>query len=302
MQKQFKPVIVIIDSGMSSSNNCLKKDFFINYLGNRFCFCNEQTDEEGHGTTINKIIRWHNEDATLINIKLLQQGETIMINDLIAALQYIDDNIDCNIINISMSYNVIEDFSLKRNLEYICNRLTNKSIIIVAAFDNLGSISYPAAFESVIGVTSGEYCKRNNDVEYVYNDIVNVCGKGNNQIVSTNEDQVNLVSGNSLACAHVSGIISTILNENDNTGCILKKLERMAIFKHNFSNNWIKNNNPISTYRKAIVLPFNKEIHSLIRHSDLLSFEIIDVFDFKYFGKVGQSTNELLCSDSKTLV
>lgn len=302
MQKQFKPVIAIIDSGMSSLNNCLKKDLFINYLGNDFCFCNGQTDEEGHGTTINKIIRWHNEDATLINIKLLQQDEVIMINDLIAALQYVYDNIDCNIINISMSYNVIEDFSLKRNLEDICNRLANKNMIIVAAFDNLGSISYPAAFKSVIGVTSGEYCKRNNDVEYVYNDIVNICGKGNNQIISINKDRVNLVSGNSLACAHVSGIISTILNENDNTDCILKKLERMAIFKHDFLNNGIKNNNPTPIYKKAIVLPFNKEIHSLIRHSDLLSFKIIDVFDFKYFGTVGQSTNKLLCSDSKDYI
>lgn len=302
MQKQFKPVIVIIDSGMSISSNSSNKDHFISSFGKNFCFCNNQTDEDGHGTIINKIIRWHNKEATLINIKLQQYGEEIMISDLIAALQYVYDNIKCNIINISMSYNLIEDFVLKRDLEDICNRLTDKNIIIVSAFDNLGSISYPAAFKSVIGVTSGDYCKRNNDVEYVYNDIVNICGKGNNQVFSTSDEQVDLVSGNSLACAHISGIISTIIDENDNTGCILNKLEQIAIFKHKFLNNHIKMNNPVSKYKKAIVFPFNKEIHSLIRHSDLLSFEIVDVFDFKYFGKVGQSTNELLCSNSKDYI
>ena len=227
-----------------------------------FEFCKEQNDEVRHGTTINKIIRWHNKTAILINIKILQYGDTINVSDLINVLRYIDKNIECNIINISMSYNLIEDVFMKKSLEDICNRLTNKNVIIVSAFDNLGSISYPAAFKCVIGVTSGDYCRKNNDIEYVYNDMVNICGKGNNQIVTTSEYRDSLVSGNSLACAHVSGIISTIINYYDGKDSILKKLEKIAIIKHNFKNSCLKKVTLYINIKKLLFyLLIRKSIH-----------------------------------------
>jgi hypothetical protein len=42
----------------------------------------------------------------------------------------------------------------RESLYTACKSLTNKGIILVSAFDNAGSLSFPAAFPNVIGVTS----------------------------------------------------------------------------------------------------------------------------------------------------
>lgn len=41
-------------------------------------------------------------------------------------------------------------------------------------------------------------------------------------------------------------------------------------------------------YKKAIVFPFNKEMHSVVRYREELSFEIVGIYDSKYTLKVGK--------------
>ncbi len=66
---------------------------------------------------------------------------------------------------------------------------------------------------------------------------------------------------------------------------------------------WLRRKNSGKTIKipfninKAAVYPFNKEMHSLIRFSELLDFEIIDVYDSKYSATVGMSTNKLMKSE-----
>ena len=68
---------------------------------------------------------------------------------LISAILYIEENINCRVINISSGIKLCERLIEFRN---ICNRISDKGIFIVSAFDNDGAMSYPAAFDSVIGV------------------------------------------------------------------------------------------------------------------------------------------------------
>ena len=51
--------------------------------------------------------------------------------------------------------------------------------------------------------------------------------------------------------------------------------------------------------KKAIVFPFNKEMHSLARFSDLLNFEILDFYDTKFSGNMGKGIRELQEIDSE---
>ena len=50
--------------------------------------------------------------------------------------------------------------------------------------------------------------------------------------------------------------------------------------------------------QKAVIFPFSKEMHSLIRFEEYLNFEIIDVYDTKYSCLVGASTNHIMKIDN----
>ena len=54
----------------------------------------------------------------------------------------------------------------------------------------------------------------------------------------------------------------------------------------------------IERIKKSIVFPFNKEIHSLIRFQDMLSFSIVDIYDIKYSGQIGRSVSDILRMES----
>lgn len=51
---------------------------------------------------------------------------------------------------------------------------------------------------------------------------------------------------------------------------------------------------PTFRYKKVILFPFNKEIQNVVNFSEKIDFEIVGVFDLKYSGKVGATTNSLL--------
>ena len=51
---------------------------------------------------------------------------------------------------------------------------------------------------------------------------------------------------------------------------------------------------PCFTIRKAALFPFNKEMHSVIRYAEDLTFEIAGVYDVVYAFRVGKTTNEIL--------
>jgi Uncharacterized conserved protein len=50
----------------------------------------------------------------------------------------------------------------------------------------------------------------------------------------------------------------------------------------------------VEDIKKAVVFPFNKEIHSVIRYKEMLPFYIEKVFDFKYSGNVGKKIGEII--------
>lgn len=53
--------------------------------------------------------------------------------------------------------------------------------------------------------------------------------------------------------------------------------------------------------KRAALFPFNKEMHSLIRFSDSLDFDIAAVYDTKYSARIGANTKVLIHDDVKQL-
>ena len=245
-------------------------------------------DKVGHGTAVSGIITSHNSALELFIIKLFHDNSIEADEDLLCyALEYVLYNVECNIINLSLGICISESSKLYD----LCVKLYNNKKYIISAFDNNGAISFPAAYKFVVGVTNSNECYRNNDIFVVDNDLVNVCAKGRAQRIVWLSDTLLVGSGNSYACAHVTGILSKDI-ENSN---IQELLNMKSIGKIEISNkNNIVLSNPVGHYKRVAIFPFNKEMHSLIRFREMLPFELDAIYDIKYSANVGASTNNLL--------
>ena len=133
-------------------------------------------NDNGHGTAIYNIIRKVNSFADVINFNISDTNNEIEQQSLVACLENIYNNYqDIDIINISMGVNIVDDIN---QLQIICEKLSDRGTIIVCAFDNAGAISYPAGFESVIGVTNDPNCYQVDDFAYFEDNVVNIGAKG----------------------------------------------------------------------------------------------------------------------------
>lgn len=86
-------------------------------------------------------------------------------------------------------------------------------IFSIAAFDNDGAVSYPAAFDCVIGVDASPNCKNVSEYEFVENSIINLRAKGGIQKLAWTTPEYVIVQGSSFACAYMSANILNLLNE-----------------------------------------------------------------------------------------
>ena len=234
-----KVKVVIIDTGV---NDRSIKGVCFSLNREHVVLSSEIEDDIGHGTGIFNIIKNHCAASDIYAIKLCgENNQKPDIKLLFHALEYIYSNVDCHIINISLSIAYCDYERYLDKLELICKKLYEKNVIIVSAFDNYGSISYPAAFPDVLGIVSGEYCSKTTQIEYVQdeNKIINYAGFGKSQSVVGKDGKYYSSEGNSLACAHISGILASkyVLDRKYNMNNISQLLNEFVIYKHYYPKN-----------------------------------------------------------------
>ena len=231
-----------------------------------------------------------------MHINNIEEG--ITTGSLINILNYIFlSRLKIDVINLSLGISSCED---KKRLYDACKRLTDLGVVIVSAFNNDGSISYPAAFDNAIGVVSGARCNSVEDFETFDNEVVNIAAKGSMQRLIWTYPKFIFMSGNSFACAHVTNkVIEFMYQGTRNQKEIIEKIKSTAKYHHISSME--EQNNSLESIpfkiKKAVLFPFNKEMHSLIRFRDLLGFEVVEVFDTKYSMTLGATTSHLLKHD-----
>lgn len=283
--------IVIVDSGVDISHPQFKNSSIEGYTYKDAGLYDGCSDEYGHGTAIYQIVRSVSDIADIINIKLpnIEHSNTRM--ELVEVLEYLADHIPCDILNLSLGIGMCSDL---KELKRVCDKLADNKVIMIAAHDNAGSIAYPAAFENVIGVVTGSSCKRTDEFEYVEDTVVNIAAKGNIQRVAWVNPEYLAAGGNSFACAHVTVRVAKFMYLGIKTREeLLAKFKEIAVKKFD-ANMVVKQRNVLFKIGKAAIFPFNKEMHSLVRYSDMLPFQIVDVYDTKYSAMVGASTSHLL--------
>lgn len=282
--------VVIIDSGVKNTDNESGRYFWLDNQGN-ICSSEDFHDDVGHGTAVYGIINLHNSKAICFHVKIFSsQNECISDTLLLHALEYIYNNIDCRIINMSLGLTISIQ---KKSLYAMCQKLKDSGVILTAAFDNMEVISFPAAFNNVIGVVSGFDCKKITDVEYTNDSVVNVCAKGGLQRVNWTEPLHIFAQGNSYACAHVTGILSK--SSCHNMSEALEYLQQTAIESFHYEKDYEPIDHPdFLNGTRAVLFPFNKEMHSLVRFNDQLCINVVDIYDVKHSARVKASTNKLL--------
>lgn len=275
--------IALIDSGVDCQHmdlygKCIE-GFEIKETQTGASLCHDIEDANGHGTAAAGIIFDKCPEAYLLSIKVLNQELGGSCEALCKGIQFaIDSNVD--IINLSLG---ATDTAHQEALQKVCRLAGEKGLYIVSAYSNKEASSYPAVFPEVFGVRGRgipeKYgfvyaCTQNNDIY----------AKGVRQKVLWLKNSYKYSEGNSLACAHFTGILADILqkepniSENDLKLYLLQKslkdeAHASAQAQH-MDTHWIK---------KGLLFPLVKENLDMLKMTDQLDHEIIGLYDERFF-------------------
>ncbi|MDD6261770.1 MAG: S8 family serine peptidase [Clostridiales bacterium] len=288
--------VCVLDSGLDPKSAVGRE---INFAGGDEFFLDESgeikhesnaVDDIGHGTAVISVIHRLCNDIEIIPIKIVRDGTANSTEIMISALEYIYNQQLCDVINISAGIISCDNLT---GLYSICQKLKDKGIIIVAAFDSEGAVSYPAAFDCVIGV-DGLRLDRNR-VGYC------ICGTGSSNYIQSMKEQrlpwidgqTKTVSGTSFLAPEFTARVVKLIQSNgvlsfENIIARLNEDAREMIKESKYSPRRL--DMPI---QKAAIFPFNKEMHSLARFEDLLGFDVYGFYDTKFSGQVGRTVSEL---------
>ncbi|MCE3203135.1 S8 family peptidase [Paenibacillus sonchi] len=280
--------IAIIDSGISGKseafNNLIesyslsKKDGFLTVTQS------ETLDYIGHGTAVAHIIHTINNNVDLLSFRICNDVMDVDEEGLLYLLEYIYDNIEVDIINISAGITYLTKY---KELDEVCRKLYQKGVVIVSAFDNDGAISYPAAFNEVVGVDVRDEYKNRNDIYYVKNSIIDIFVP-NIYYRTMSKDKKTILKGSSFAAAKITGLLSQKIHEFNPSSTKIDLLKTIANICLD-----VEINESIEAPRfkinKAIIFPLNKESHALLRFKDMLIFKIAGVYDERLSGNVGKT-------------
>ena len=285
--------IAIIDSGTKDYENITKGYNFRVKGDNEIIIENNFHDTYGHGTAVYSIIKKNNEECNYYIFKVIDQNDTIDEKIICTALEYIFNNLDIDIINMSLGTVSLSDDRMYN----ICKRLYDKGVILVSAFDNEGAISYPAAFDCVIGVDGSDLCRKVDDFIFYEDKILNVAAKGGMQRVKWCKPDNIIVKGSSFACAHATNkIVNIYKNGIKSFEEILEYFKSIAIQIIAYEEKEEK----VFEYKidRAVIFPFNKEMHNFVRYPELLDFKVMEVYDTKYSSNVGRKTTDVMIDKS----
>lgn len=289
-----KIIVVVLDTGIKKNHKFFSKTDITNLTMNdcQMWIENDENLVSGHGTAVASVlVKYVNIDIQIISMNIFDKSEEADPFRLISALNYIYNNIQCDIINISAG--IHQDLP---ELREVCNRLKQRRILIVAAFCNTGLISYPAAYDSVIGVDATTSVIHIDEYIYVRGSMVNIGAMSTNQRVAWTEPDYVIVRGNSFITPIITAKICNLLGAGTVFTDINTSLAAQAVRNIEFNYETFLYGE-YKKPKKAALFPMNKETDSLVRFSYMLPFELTHVYDTKYSGKLGQK----ICTSDGTI-
>ncbi len=204
--------VAVIDTGIEHTH----PDLNGNYKGG-YDFLNNDADpmdDNGHGTHVAGIIAAENNnfgvvgvapEAYLYGVKVLGSGGTGVTSDAIAGIEW---SISNGMQVITMSFG---SSSYSKAFQDIIDQAYNQGIVLVAAAgNNAGAISYPAKYSSVIAVTATDI---NDNIASFSNfgPEAELAAPGVNIYSTYKGSTYATLSGTSMSTPHVTGTVALLL-------------------------------------------------------------------------------------------
>ncbi len=289
-------VITILDSGYSG--NAYEKvigGVSIEEKDGKILYKNEYLDTSGHGTAVTDLLLSQCEDDVKVYvIRILDGEERCSSVVLLNAFLFILEKVECDLIHISAGveslYEIVE-------LKNVISKLYDKKIYVVAAYANNGSVSYPAAFDNVVGIDMGSRYIKKNQYEYVEGSIINFRTSSNCFRVNWNGRQM-ILNGSSFSSTLISAKVAQIISKYKirDISVIMDMLKGEACYVHEYHYfpRLTSAEEIVRQMNKAIVVPFNKEMFQIAGNEELCDFEVVGYYSFKYDMSIGKKICQVL--------
>lgn len=273
--------VAVIDTMPELSHKCFqnaKISINENYIQKEYL-------DKGHGTAVCNILNSNMRNAEIIVFPIFRgTNDNVDIDELLECLNIIllDDSYDI----VNLSCGVIGTDKIVE-LENICKKLYDKKIIVISAFNNNNIMTYPACFDSVIGVDTTSEVANRKEYIFVENSPINIRGYDRFMRVAWENNTYIYARGSSFITPYISSIIGNYIegqkkNHTDIMEALKHNAKRCLTLKHHISEN-----NPFNI-KRAIIFPFNKEMHALIRFNKNINFEIVGCYDVRRSMKIGK--------------
>ena len=308
----------VIDSGFNVGH----KDVHV-LNGTSFCNGDAQRDSNykdmiGHGTACIGVIHSKAPNAEFLPVKIFE-SELITTMDILCKAIYWCVEHHCHIINLSLG---TLDVSNSDILKEACDFAHKHQTFIVAATSNDGQPSIPASFPNVFGVAGG---KVSGKFDYFYDpqEKIQFVARGDRQRLNWLEDKQIFMGGSSFAAPHISGLIALIIEKYDgitfNDLTEILKLHSLnqcpeLVDSSTYAMSEIPRSRPDVSIRdidkantpgwieEAVIFPYNKEMHGLVRFRELLPFRITRVADVVGKRTIGKDSGEVIGGAESNLI
>ena len=226
--------VAVIDSGIDPHDELLTCDW-IDFTEKSETEYNP-TDNSGHGTNIAGVIAARENgigvvgianNADLYSIKTLDKENKASVSKVIKAIEWCIDN-EIDVINMSFG---MEYYS--KALEEVVKCAADRGIIMVAASgNNVESVNYPAAFDDVISVGAIDNELKSADFS-LNNEKVDLVAPGVDVQTVDYLGSYCYASGTSIAAAHVTGVVASLLSYKRNVSRIKEAIMNSAVVINN---------------------------------------------------------------------
>lgn len=285
--------LVLIDSGIDFhySDSRIVGGCSIESVENTYIVNEDYTDKIGHGTAVTDIALSSAKNIEVYMVKICDADMNVSIEKLCYALKFIYDNLEYDVIQISAGV-----LAYSGEMHGIIKQIVKDGTkSVIAAFDNEGGMSFPAAFDEVIGVDIDRRYSKRSEFDLIRNNLIDIRGGNDFFRVKWLNNKKTVVNGTSFLTSYFSALFADGDERNYGKETLMKKLEKHAYRVVCAPD---KCENDVSGFvkqiKKAIAFPFNKEIHSIAAFEEQLPFEVEGYYDIRHKFLIGMKIKDVL--------